>query len=359
MIYIVEPAGGYHRSGGYRYNERLCEHSDAFVRVRVPGDLEVSRKPESAAASTAASTDAVLVDSLFLSQRLPVLPPQLMDLPRILMAHSLPSLLPAEAAAPEAAAREAAECESLKGYVGAVAPSAYMARALHKRGMPEHAIAVQPPAPVIDGRITAARMSSWWPQERDPDVRDQDARLRVLNVANYLPAKGQLELIELIAGLPESSISCVLAGSAVPDPRHADMLSNRIDGLGIGDIVHMVREPDDRSLAQLYAAADLYVSLSHMESYGITIAEAMSFGLPVLGTTGHAVAEVFGPAVRCVRPDAARHAMSHLIDSAAERARLASASRKMADSLPDWPVVAGGLAHAVGILAQRPQRSTT
>jgi glycosyltransferase involved in cell wall biosynthesis len=78
-------------------------------------------------------------------------------------------------------------------------------------------------------------------------------------------------LLEQLARLPdlESVIVLVLGEGAVPAP---DRLNVRFTG--------GIQERHD--LAQLFTAADVFVSASLMETYGLTLVEAMACGTPVV-----------------------------------------------------------------------------
>ena len=78
-------------------------------------------------------------------------------------------------------------------------------------------------------------------------------------------------LLEQLSRLPDLDRVIVLAfgEGAVPVP---DRLNVRFTG-GIRD---------RRDLARLFAAADVFVSASLMETYGLTLVEAMACGTPVV-----------------------------------------------------------------------------
>lgn len=66
--------------------------------------------------------------------------------------------------------------------------------------------------------------------------------------------------------------------------------------------VFYVGEPDDRSLVQLYNAADVLVAPSLSEGFGLTVLEAMACGTPVIASNVTSLPEVVGDAGVLVQP---------------------------------------------------------
>ena len=126
-------------------------------------------------------------------------------------------------------------------------------------------------------------------QRRGCRVHDHERAVRLITVANLLPAKRQRELLEMLARI-EADWEWHLAGESRLDPGYADSLRERIPQLGLSRHVvwHGPLPPDE--LAGLMAAMDLFVSYSAFESYGMALAEAAAVGLPIL-TTGVGEAE--------------------------------------------------------------------
>jgi glycosyltransferase involved in cell wall biosynthesis len=57
-----------------------------------------------------------------------------------------------------------------------------------------------------------------------------------------------------------------------------------------------------QDLAGLYAAADLFVSTSHGEGFGLTLAEAAASGVPIIAQNVSAIPEVVGPGAHLLEP---------------------------------------------------------
>jgi len=88
------------------------------------------------------------------------------------------------------------------------------------------------------------------------------------------PYKGVMELAQVAAKLKEGGapVELVLAGMG-----RADQIASLKQ---TGAII--VEAPDWNELAQLYAAADIFVSLSRWEGFGLPVAEAAFAGLPTV-----------------------------------------------------------------------------
>jgi glycosyltransferase involved in cell wall biosynthesis len=104
-------------------------------------------------------------------------------------------------------------------------------------------------------------------------------------------------------------------------------------------------------LAELYALADLFVLASRFEGYGMALADATAYGLPVIATNAGAIPEaVPADASILVRPDdpvALARALRDVIADQSMREQLAANARKAADRLPVWRHQAALFARAI------------
>ncbi|RJO65009.1 MAG: glycosyltransferase family 1 protein [Myxococcales bacterium] len=161
------------------------------------------------------------------------------------------------------------------------------------------------------------------------------------------PQKNQLALVEAAARLAgeESPPKVVLIGP-VTDADYARRLDARAAELGLGD--RFRRLPSlpyqDKSLADAYAAADVFVLPSRHEPFGIVVLEAWAAGRPVVA------ARVGGLARLCeherdallVEPDdgeALSDALRRVLDDAALARKLGDAGRKKAIERYSWGAV--------------------
>lgn len=118
--------------------------------------------------------------------------------------------------------------------------------------------------------------------------------VRILTVANLLPAKRPIELLEILAGI-DADWEWHLAGAAGFDPAYAAELSARIRTLDSSGRVFLHGCLDPPELARLMADMDVFASYSAWESYGMALAEATANGLPVVATAVGTAASLIRP----------------------------------------------------------------
>jgi len=183
-----------------------------------------------------------------------------------------------------------------------------------------------------------------------PPGRDQQAGSEVSNlrdgaqaaalcVANWLPNKGILELLDAAATLPPGMLRLHLAGDERTDTAYGQRVLRRIDDLP-GQVVR--HGPcNDAEVGVLYRSADLFVLPSRWETYGTAYAEAMDAGLPVIGWRSgnlpHLVDD--GKQGIVITPGdigALAGALRRLAGDEPERQRMGAAAARRALSLPTW-----------------------
>ena len=59
-----------------------------------------------------------------------------------------------------------------------------------------------------------------------------------------------------------------------------------IHSLGISDFVQYIGEVDGRAKENAYRSADLFILPTFSENFGLVVAEALSYGVPVITTKG-------------------------------------------------------------------------
>lgn len=179
----------------------------------------------------------------------------------------------------------------------------------------------------------------------------------IASVGSLVRRKGHDILIRAVATLPtgEAAPHLVLGsdGEARPD------LQVLAKSLGIADRVHFLGYTDD--LVAIYEAADIFCLASRADAFGLVLAEAGHFGLPVVSTRVGGIPEVIaheesGILVPPEDVPALAAALSRLIADPAERRRLGEGGRRRADSIFTVDRMAREFEDSYATLAAKPHR---
>jgi hypothetical protein len=164
--------------------------------------------------------------------------------------------------------------------------------------------------------------------------------VHLLAVGAVVPRKGYDLLIAALRELRDLDWRLTIVGDRTRSPQTAAELDRCIDAADLTGRVTCTGAVAETDLAELYRGADLFVQPSWFEGYGMALAEAVAYGLPVIATrTGAAVNNVSAEAGRLVTPgDMAGliAALRAMISDAALRARCRQAARLAAARLPGW-----------------------
>ncbi|MEQ8390879.1 MAG: glycosyltransferase [Thalassospira sp.] len=180
-------------------------------------------------------------------------------------------------------------------------------------------------------------------QDRTPDFVRHAYRSRLgiskkvltlTTIANLIPYKGHVDLLEALSSLPEKN-SCswklLLAGR---DDGFGKTLKERARILGVEcNVIFMGSVKDVHALL---AATDIFVLPSHQEGFSNALLEAMAAGKAIVATDvgGNAEAIVDGDCGLIVppcSPEAMLTAISALMSNQQERERLGVAARRRAE----------------------------
>ncbi len=132
------------------------------------------------------------------------------------------------------------------------------------------------------------------PRRLAPQGRGKDDRpFTILFVGRIVPSKGQLELVDAFAAFRKlhhrpSRLVLVGRGDGVGQS-YLDDLQARIVELHLGSHVTLTGLASDEALREHFLQADLYVSLSRHEGFGVPLVEAAASGVPVLAWPAGAV----------------------------------------------------------------------
>jgi glycosyltransferase involved in cell wall biosynthesis len=170
---------------------------------------------------------------------------------------------------------------------------------------------------------------------------------RVLCVANWTAGKGIHTLVAAVAGVP--GVSLDLVGDA-PDPAYAALVRRAIAARGLRFRVRVYGPLGPAALERRYAAASIFALPTLREGYPIAYVEALTHGLPIVGTDIPAVREVTGGAAVLVAPGRVvplAAALVRLVSDDRSRRALARKSVDRARQLPTWSDSERRFVHAV------------
>jgi len=110
----------------------------------------------------------------------------------------------------------------------------------------------------------------------------EDAKI-IFAFGNHLKSKGFHDLIEAMKIILESGnkmIHCYIGGSGI----YSSEMRRLIRKYNLLDNVKMIGPINRNEIVNWFNAADFYIMPSHHESFGITVIEALSSGVPVITT---------------------------------------------------------------------------
>jgi glycosyltransferase involved in cell wall biosynthesis len=191
------------------------------------------------------------------------------------------------------AAKAAEELEQLapRAALG-LAVSSYNERGLRRAGCRRTAV-----VPVLADYARAA-------VEPDPRVTRELREARenggsdVLFVGRLVPSKAQHELVKALWAyrrLYDARARLHIVGGTTSF-EYLEAVRGFADDLGLAEAVRITGEVSDAALAAHYGVADVYLSLSRHEGFGVPLLEAMAAGVPIVARGVGAIPETVGAA---------------------------------------------------------------
>jgi len=324
-------------TGGFVYNQRLVAELEGrgwrISRLVLPAGFP--RPSDDARAKTAALLAALPVGTLLLTDQLCIdTVPEIAAAAgrRLRLVTIVHHPLAAEGDGPrdEASALHQSEKAALRHAALVVATSHTTAQTLRDD------YAVDP------GRLVVAPPGSD-AQPRSPGSGD-GGPVALLGVGAIVPRKGHDRLVAALAGVRDLDWRLTLAGDLDRAPEHVAQLHKTATEAGLASRIAWLGEVAAPELEQLWRTADVFVSASRHEGYGMAVAEAIARGLPVITTAAGAIAEWLPADVAelVASDDAAGFAaaLRRVITYATHRTRLRSAATDFRHALPGWSAAA-------------------
>jgi glycosyltransferase involved in cell wall biosynthesis len=168
----------------------------------------------------------------------------------------------------------------------------------------------------------------------------RDGPVRIIAVGAIVPRKGYDLLVRALAELRDLDWRLTIVGDRTRSPESAADLGRLIGELDLAPQITCTGAVTAEQLHILHDNADVFVQTSWFEGYGMALADAIAYGLPVIATrTGAAPRIVPLEAGLLVPPGdqfALTRALRLLISDAPLRERYAAAARTAAQKLPTW-----------------------
>ncbi|MEN0004559.1 MAG: glycosyltransferase family 4 protein [Bacteroidota bacterium] len=264
LLFVIPDTSAF-QSGGNIYNANLVE---ALKRI---GILITQQTIEQFAACTTTEVfDAIIWDSLYLQDAL--LGKALRRSPTFLLVHHLESLHPPEGWNSTAYFLEK-EYAQLTRFTGFVVNSPFMQTHLSTH-FPNKRYALIPPALGIT------------PHKKQKSTD----HIRALIIGNLIERKGILPFLKLLEKYPIPKLLLRLIGSTAHEPSYAKACLASIKKL---PQVTYMGELSHTQISTQYNWANLLLSCSAMETFGMAMQEAVAFGIPILALDrGNASAHV-------------------------------------------------------------------
>jgi glycosyltransferase involved in cell wall biosynthesis len=319
-------------TGGWIYADRLLKGlaargwriSHAILPAGFPAPSPQARTRAAAIFRAIPAGRVVIVDQLCLGVLPEVARAEGRRLRLVMIVHH-PLALEGVDGAYESAQFQRTEREALSEVAAVIVTSAGTARAL-----------------TADYAVSADRIIVAVPGvDRRPLARGSGGRvLNLISVGALVPRKNHGLLLQALAGLRHLPWRLALVGNLTRAPQHVGRLRGLIGACGLSARISLRGELPDARLARLWSGADLYVSASRHEGYGMALAEAFAHGVPVVSTyAGAAAAWVGRRGAKLVPYDRVaplRAALGEVLSSEPVRAALRGGARARRPSLARW-----------------------
>lgn len=109
-----------------------------------------------------------------------------------------------------------------------------------------------------------------------------DKKVKIVSVGRLTPQKKIDDIIKALAkvDLSKDSWELTIVGSGPLE----EELKNLTQQVGLDSNIHFVGLKSHEEVCQIYSKSDFFCLASDYETFGVVFVEAMSFGLPVIGT---------------------------------------------------------------------------
>lgn len=164
--------------------------------------------------------------------------------------------------------------------------------------------------------------------------------MRLLSVGSLVPRKGFDILIRALSSLKHLSWQLTMAGDDSRDVNTTQRIRQLIKDEQLQDRIVCLGAVTHDTLQSLFAQADVFVLASLYEGYGMAYAEAIAAGLPIIGTTGGAIAQTVPATAGVLVPpgdvSSLAAALERMLTDRTFHATMQAGAIECANALPTW-----------------------
>jgi glycosyltransferase involved in cell wall biosynthesis len=202
----------------------------------------------------------------------------------------------------------------------------------------------------LDTKRFAASLRAWPREEARRQLGLLEDQIMVLLPGTVCERKGQMDLVEAVSLIDEglaSRLRCFIVGDRQYE--YSDRLKAVCARFPESKQASVRIVPETPEIARYYAAADILICSSRIESFPRVILEAMAAGLPIITTPVFGISEQVKPEVNALiyQPGDARQLagrLSKLSSNPGYRKELGSNSPQVLDCLTDFEEMASAYA---------------
>lgn len=330
-LYFIVPGDIHTRTGGYRYDKRIIDglrlRGWSVELISLCGDFPF---PDETALSAAAAqlqaipdSSLVVIDGLAFSVIPAQLEPHRSRLQLIALIHH-PLALETGLTPSNAIALQTLETKALSHASRVITTSHTTALSLE-----DYAVPTEKRFVVCPGSIAAPLASG-----------SEPGKFNLLCVATLTQRKGHAVLLQALQQVKHLNWHLYCVGSADRDTVTSKALLKQCEALALTHRVTFLGELDDQQLNAQYLKSDLFVLASFHEGYGMVLDEAIAYGLPIVATTGGAIADTVPKGVGLLAPpndaSALAEALRTFIEDDTMRSSLCQAARHARKVQRSW-----------------------
>ncbi len=169
----------------------------------------------------------------------------------------------------------------------------------------------------------------------------QEQPLKLITVSRLLERKGIHHLLEAIAKPDPLPVTLTIVGTG----SYEELLRKKCAELALNDRVNFTGFVRRDELPALYRQHDVFALPSQTESFGLVFAEAMSCGLPILGTFVGGIPELVrhetdGFLVNPAQPGEIREALGKMLTNPEKTMAMGIAARQRIEEKYSWRIIA-------------------